>query len=153
MCDVGGLGSPRVKGAYHKELLEFLIVKWGEHAFTQDSLAAVTGKEQTTIGKYLNGGDSGAFDLDEADAALRHVGSSLKDFIADPEHAVKTPPLKVSRIEARLSKALRGMDDSQLEIVLGTALSVRRSHRTKTPPKRQRVAGLKQAARNTGEKP
>lgn len=56
--------------------------KWKAGSFDQTSLAQAVGKDQTTIGSYLNGKKAGTLDVDEADAALRHIGSSLPDFLA-----------------------------------------------------------------------
>lgn len=68
----------------HRQLRAFLRTEWQAGRCTQESLAAAVGKSQTVIGQYLllNDAKSGALDLDEADAALRHVGSNLTDFIA-----------------------------------------------------------------------
>lgn len=55
---------------------------WKRGVFTQESLAGAVGKKQTTIGQYLLGKRAGSLDLDEADAALQHMGSSLSAFLA-----------------------------------------------------------------------
>lgn len=53
----------------------------GRGSITQESIATEIGKTQTGVGKYLLD-KGGALDLDEADAALRHIGSSLIEFLA-----------------------------------------------------------------------
>ena len=71
-----------MKGELHRRLQERLHRAWRDGAFKQESLSAQMQKSQRSISQFLRGDDdAGALDLDEADAALRHIGSSLLDFL------------------------------------------------------------------------
>lgn len=111
-----------MRGNYHEQLIEVLERARKAKLFTQESLAADLDADQTTVGKKLRG-TGGTFDLDEADTALRHIGSDLKAFV---EHGASTP-VKAGPLEwlQRLSK---------LEVfnTFITALAA-------APPDRQRV--------------
>jgi hypothetical protein len=83
-----------VKGELHRRLQERLHKAWREGAFKQESLSVQMEKSQRSISQYLRGtSDAGALDLDEADAALRHIGSSLKDFLSG------VPPRELTETE------------------------------------------------------
>lgn len=144
-----------MRGSYHQALKRFLLTKYAERAFTQESLARATGKEQTTIGQYLKPhGRAGTLDLDEADAALAHVGSSLAAFIADPGNVVVRRPPR-SKVAADLAKILQALTkDEHLAIVRDVAKGVlervRREEKQSAPP---RVAGRARATRKTGGRP
>lgn len=118
----------RVRGPYHQALVELFLRKSAEKAITQDSLGRALGKDQTWAGKYFRG-ISGPLDLDDADAALAHIGSSLKAFIADPTLVIERPSPSSSPVAKALAKVLQGMDDAELQIVLGIARSVRTASR------------------------
>lgn len=74
--------KPRKEKPLHARLQALLQERWKAGAFDQVSLAKAIGKDQTTVGQYLRNGKAGPLDLDEAAAALEHIGSSLADFIA-----------------------------------------------------------------------
>lgn len=146
---------PHVRGPYHQALLKLLLVKYAERAFTQESLALATGKEQTTIGQYLKPtGKAGTLDLDEADAALAHIGSSLKAFLTDPSTAVtprRTP--QISPVAKQLAVALQGLPDEVLRVVLATARAERaRLRHTKIRSTARRVVGPHATIRRIGGK-
>lgn len=118
---------PRVRGPYHHALRELLVSKHREKVFTQESLARATGKNQSTMGQYLRpNGTAGTLDLDEADAALDHIGSSLKAFIVDPAHAITRPAATLSPIAADLWEMLRRMPEDQLKVFRNLARSVQK---------------------------
>lgn len=70
-----------VRGEFHQRLRATLADAVQRRVCKQETLAAALEKDQTTISKYLND-KVGTLDLDEADIALRHIGSSLADFLA-----------------------------------------------------------------------
>lgn len=70
-----------MKGPLHDQLHRALRDAWQAKRITQESLAQAIGNSQVNAGLYLRGGKAGALDLDQADAALRHIGSSLRDFL------------------------------------------------------------------------
>lgn len=85
----------RVKGVLHQRLQARLQAAWKAGELKQESLSLPMQKSQRSVSAYLRGdADAGALDLDEADAALMHIGSSLAEFLAD------TPPRDLSREEA-----------------------------------------------------
>lgn len=88
-----------MRGPYHRALQTLLEQARKAGKLTQESLAEDVEKEQTTVGKYLRD-KAGTLDLDEADAALRHVGSNLRAFINDPArvHPSNDPPVLVQRL-------------------------------------------------------
>lgn len=117
--------SPRVRGPYHDYLVELLRAQLAKkEGITQESLAtAIRAGDQTTVGKKLSG-KGGPFDLDEADAALRHVGSSLKDFVTDPTRVPVIPQAEqMPPLVAKILKKLRALahDEKALLIVLAAA--------------------------------
>lgn len=72
--------------------------------FTQSSLAvAMGGVDQTTAGRLLKKGKA---TLDNADAALRHIGSSLKDFVNG------VPPREMTDVE-KLARKVTAREDWQ----------------------------------------
>jgi hypothetical protein len=144
----------RVRGSFHQALHRILVNKYAEKAFTQESLARATGLNQSTIGQYLRpNGTAGTLDLDEADAALAHIGSSLTAFIADPDLPVVQPAPKISAVAKALARTLDGMEDDDLRIVLGIARSVRAaSRRTKRQSVSKPVPDRLQTARKIGGK-
>ena len=81
----------------HERLQSLLQDSWRAGVFTQGSLARAIGKDQTNVGQYLRGGKAGPLNLDEADAALRHIGSSLEDFLAGIPPRPLTPTDQVLR--------------------------------------------------------
>jgi len=92
-----------MRGNYHRKLIAWINAEMKRQEVTQDSLAAgivaAGGKmHQTTFGGILK--DKGTFDLDEAEAVLRLLGSSLQAFLNDPANAVTVPDLdaKVRRL-------------------------------------------------------
>lgn len=146
MRDVGS--APIVRGEYHRRLRSVLLEALARQAITQESLGAAVQMHQTTVGGILKK-DEGTFDLDEADAALRHIGSSLRDFATDPVSVVApTPP--VSKAATQLAAALTGLDDEDLRIVLGVARSVRARARAEKRLGRPRGAGRGAGVRKTG---
>lgn len=143
-----------MRGGYHQALKRLLLTKYAEKAFTQESLALVTGLDQTTVGQYLkpNGGKAGTFDLDEAQAALDHIGSSLRDFLADPESIPAPRAPVMSRQMTRLWKAVSGLEESDVAVVVATAQSVRARARrgVKTQSRPPRAADHGRVTRKTG---
>lgn len=145
----------RVRGGYHQALKRLLLMKYAEKAFTQESLATVTHKDQTTAGQYLKAkGKAGTFDLDEADAALHHIGSSLREFIADPDLIPARRAPTMSRQMTRLWKAVAGLAESDVKIVVATAQSVRARARrdAKTQSRPPHAADRSSATRKTGDR-
>lgn len=140
---------PPVRGPYHRLLFGLLSEKYAQRAFTQESLGAAVEKDQKSIGNYLNDKNGAPLDLDEADAALAHIGTSLKAFIADPAHVVPAP--HVSQVARALETALRALtDDADLQVVLDAAKGRLRARRSKTQSVRPRAVGQKVGARKTG---
>lgn len=141
--------SPRVRGDYHRFLVALLLRKIAEGACTQESLAGATGMHQTTISGILKRG-AGTLDLDEAAAALDHIGGSLREFIADPEHMPTTKLPVLPRRLAKLLQIVDVFDEKELAIVMATARSVRARHDADKRSARRRVADLAHPARKTG---
>lgn len=71
----------KLKGPLHVRLQNLLHEAWVAKTITQESLAKAIGNSQENTGQYLRRGKAGALDLDQADAALRHIGSSLTSFL------------------------------------------------------------------------
>lgn len=95
-----------MKGDLHQRLQALLHHEWKQGAVKQESLSLQLAKSQNSVSAYLRGtSDAGALDLDEAAAALHHVGSSLEAFLA------RTPPRTLTDSE-RLVRAL----DSRPEV-------------------------------------
>lgn len=95
----GALGCRIVRGEFHKRLVKLLADRIAAGVCTQESLAKRVGMHQTTVSGILRR-DAGTFDLDEAAAALDHVGAgSLATFLAGVPPADPTP---ATRLAARL---------------------------------------------------
>jgi hypothetical protein len=87
-----------VRGEFHNRLVATIRDRIGD-GITQESLAKHVKMHQTTVSGILKR-DAGTFDLDEASAALEHVGAgSLADFVA----GVPPPPVHLA---TRLAAAL-----------------------------------------------
>lgn len=94
----------------HDRLQLLLREAWRSKTITQEALGQAIGLSQTSIGHYLRpGGKAGPLDLDQADAALRHIGSSLGEFVEG------VPPRTLTRAE-RLASDLQSHPDV-LELV------------------------------------
>lgn len=92
-----------LRGPYHDALRALLERAWRGGQLKPDSLAAEMGQDPSTLGKYLRGDrKAGALDLDEADTALRHIGSTLHAFIAD--QASVQPSAELPVLVQRLMK-------------------------------------------------
>jgi hypothetical protein len=123
------LGLIRVRGDYHERLRTLLKNATQQGVCTQDSLSRAIGKTQTGVGKYLLG-KGGALDLDEAAAALHHVGSSLPDFLgAMPPRTLTSTEQLVRALESRpelrqLVEALLPVPKSRLGAVLALVRGV-----------------------------
>lgn len=102
MSDMKRVRSTAVKGRrgpLHQRLIALLNAKIDEGVgITQDSLARDVGMHQTTMGGILKF-DKGTLDLDEASAALAHIGSSLDEFLRD------APPRELTTSE-RMARRL-----------------------------------------------
>lgn len=127
MAGVGNLRCWRVKekGPLHARLHKMLHDAWVAKDITQESLARAIGGSQENAGQYLRAQKAGALDLDEAAAALRHVGSSLADFVAKIPPKPPTPAERIARqLEGRedlipLVEALLGVPRPRLSVVIG----------------------------------
>jgi hypothetical protein len=135
-----------LRGDYHRRLRGVLLEALARQAITQESLGVAVQMHQTTIGGILKK-DEGTLDLDEADAALRHIGSSLRDFISDPMNVV-APPVP-SKTVLQLASTLAGLEDDDLRIVLGVARSVRTRSRAKKKSNQPRDVGRSMGDRKT----
>jgi transcriptional regulator with XRE-family HTH domain len=91
-------GVVQKKGPLHERLQATLRQAWVSKAITQESLAKATGQSQENMGQYLRGGKAGALNVDQADAALRHIGSSLAEFLAN------VPPRELTDAEKLAQK-------------------------------------------------
>lgn len=95
------LRSACVRGEFHKRLVTLLDERLRAGVCTQDSLAVRVGMHQTTVSGIIRR-NAGTFDLDEAAAALDHVGAgTLADFAAG------VPPLEpdaVTKLAAALTE-------------------------------------------------
>jgi predicted transcriptional regulator len=87
-----------VRGELHQRLVAAVAAALRSGTVTQESLAKAVGMHQTTVSGIIRR-NAGTLDLDEADAALRHIGSSMADFLAN------LPPRGLSDAE-RLAHAL-----------------------------------------------
>ncbi len=88
-----------MRGDLHQRLVVTLSAALRSGAVTQESLAKAVRLHQTTVSGIIKR-NAGTLDLDAADAALRHIGSSLADFLAN------LPPRDLSdadRLAQRLS--------------------------------------------------
>ena len=91
-----------MRGELHQRLITLLRDQKASGAFTQESLAKAVHMHQTTVSGILHK-NAGTFDLDEAAAALQHIGSSLDAFIAG------IPPQSLTAAE-RLARLLLTSD-------------------------------------------
>lgn len=98
MLEEKDVRSPHVRGPLHQRLITLLNEQIVRGVCTQESLAGAVKLHQTTVSGILKR-NAGTFDLDEAAAALDHVGSNLRDFLS------RVPPLELSPTE-RLTRAL-----------------------------------------------
>jgi transcriptional regulator with XRE-family HTH domain len=90
------------RGPLHNRLHATLREAWLSKAVTQESLARAIGKSQESVGQYLRATKAGTLDLDEADAALHHIGSSLDAFLATMPPRPLTPTERLAReLESR----------------------------------------------------
>lgn len=92
----------------HRRLQALLAELCTRQGIGQSSFALAIGKDQTTAGRYLRGhATAGTLDLDEAEAALHHVGGSLREFLAG------APPPEPSALEQRIRQlqTLPGIDE------------------------------------------
>jgi hypothetical protein len=71
----------QMRGPLHERLIALLKDCINRGDCTQESVARSAGVHQTTVSGVLQR-NAGTFDLDAADAVLRHVGSSLAEFAA-----------------------------------------------------------------------
>jgi hypothetical protein len=94
-----------VRGELHQRLVAALAAALRSGTVTQESLAKAVDMHQTTVSGIIKR-NAGTLDLDEAAAALRHIGSSLPDFLA------KAPPRELSDAE-RLAHALAARPEVQ----------------------------------------
>lgn len=93
----GAYDRDGMKGALHQRLRAELLNGMRANGISQESLgAAMDGKSHRSVGQYLDD-EAGALDLDEADAALQHVGSSLEAFLAKAAPRTLTPTEKMAR--------------------------------------------------------
>lgn len=81
----------------HERLHALIQQKSRAKEVTQESLAAAIGKDQTTVGLYIRGDKAGPLDLDEAADALKHIGSSLQEFLAGVPPADLTASERLAR--------------------------------------------------------
>lgn len=99
----------------HQRLHAMLVAENNAGRITQESLGRAIGKRQESVGVYLRTGN-GALDVDEADAALRHIGSSLRDFLDELPPRELPPTEKLARALAStpgLPELLRDLLDAQ----------------------------------------
>lgn len=146
--------SPLVRGPYHRWLVSLLLEKIArKEGVTQESLGSVVEMHQTTISGILKN-DAGTFDLDEAEAMLRHVGSSLRDFVSDPERVPTTRPKTLPPQVRKIVTLLQGVTDTnELRFVVAAATSARaraRASGTGMKSSRPRATGRPLKARKTG---
>jgi hypothetical protein len=165
MDDAREIRSLRVRGSYHRELAALLNQKVAEDGgVTQASIGSAVDMHPSTVGGILRK-DEGTFDLDEADAALRHVGSTLKDFVMSRPPRPLTEAEELARaLETRpalrdLVKALLPVPKTRLAAVVafvrnvgplasgrhggsksGPTNGTPSAARTKSAPKQRRVA-------------
>lgn len=148
---MGALRSRRVRGPYHVQLIALLLETLAKGVgISQESLArACKLADSTAIGKRLLG-KGGTFDLDEADAALLHIGSSLRAFVTSPAAPATRAPALPPPI-ARLLPVLLALDERGLKAVVATARRERAaSRRARTQSKRPRAVARADGARKTG---
>lgn len=102
----------------------------GKNGITQDSLARAMGKSQGSINHYLQNRGAGALDLDEASAALHHLGSSLMEFLKAVPQRTPTPAEEAVRaLENRpelltLIRDLQRVPKSKLSVLLDVVREV-----------------------------
>lgn len=129
----------------HEQLRALLQRKWKDGELTQESLANAIEMDQTSAGHYLRGDKAGMLDLDEADMALRHINSSLMEFVNDPARVPIAPPAeKLPPVLGKIVATLRNVrDEEALRIVLGLAKSVRAAARRKEKQPGPRHVGVR----------
>lgn len=89
-----------MKGALNQRLQALLADAWTSGRLKQESLAHALDKDQRTISNYVNLKPvAGPLDLDEADAALRHLGSNLEEFL-------ENAPLRDLTFQERMAQEL-----------------------------------------------
>ncbi len=94
-------GKP-LRGDLHVRLHRALKAAYDSKVCTQESLAIAIGKSQVTVGQYLRSERAGALDLDEASAALHHIGSSLMEFLRGaPPHPLSPTEVLCRDLESR----------------------------------------------------
>ena len=103
-----------MKGELHQQLRALLKAATDTGAVTQESLGRAMGeKSQTSVGQYLRDERrAGALDLDEAAAALHHIGSSLEDFIRGIPPRQMTPTERTAQrleLDPELEKHVRAL--------------------------------------------
>ena len=138
-------GVRKERGELHQRLISLLNEQIDVGACTQESIGSATGKKQATVSGILKR-NKGTFDLDEAAAALEHVGSSLRDFVAG------VPPRVLTHGE-RMGRALATRSD--LYELVEDLLSVPKPKLDSTIELVRQVARLASARRPTpsGEPP
>jgi transcriptional regulator with XRE-family HTH domain len=83
--------AKKQKGLLHYQLHALIQHAWQKKVITQESLAKAIGYSRENAGQYLRGAKAGTLDLDQAAAALAHIGSSLQDFLNDLPPRERTP--------------------------------------------------------------
>lgn len=140
-----------MRGPYHELLFGLIRQAIATKAYTQDSFATSIPMHQTTFGRILGGKGVKSLDLDEADAALRHMQLDLQVFVANPERAVPAPTptplpaalaLKIPGIQGLLEALLLlGKADRQRVVASAAALAqvtAGERARAKTPATRKK---------------
>lgn len=98
----GLLGSIHVRGELHARLHRALKAAVDARLCTQDSLGQAIAKSQESVGQYLRNAKAGPLDLDEAEAGLQHIGSSLRSFLAgDPPRTLTATDRLARELETR----------------------------------------------------
>lgn len=82
-----------MRGAYHSALRALIVKARKDNLFVQESMGKAIGRDQKTISNYLAG--KRTLDLDEAEAALVHIGSTLREFVNDPANVRPVVDLSV----------------------------------------------------------
>jgi hypothetical protein len=91
-----------VKNNDLNERLRAVLYRAWEEGVKIESLASAIGKTTQSVRDYLNQLKGGPLDLEEADRALRHIGSSLSDFLAgQPPREVTDAERLAQELEAR----------------------------------------------------
>jgi predicted XRE-type DNA-binding protein len=96
-----GTVQKQMRGPLHERLIALLKQCITRGDCTQESVARAAGVHQTTVSGVLQR-NAGTFDLDAADAVLRHVGSSLAEFAANiPPRDVTADDQMIQRLNDR----------------------------------------------------